>query len=216
VVPRLTDALRLEISLGNLVPGGRLKIELIRRQYDVSAASVREALSILTGEEFVTSVDQKGFVVTSYQGERLRDLTRVRAELEAVAFGWSVANATTDWRAQIVASHFALSEAELALDLAARKSILEWDRRNCDFHLALTDGCGSPRLKALVRSHYELTRRYRLIGLTRLADTQAETERAISQQQHEALKNAAIEGQAEQGQALLREHLLREEKTGKG
>ncbi len=210
VVPRLTEALRIEISLGALEPGARLKIDQIRKKYDISAASVREALSILTGEEFVTSIDQRGFVVTAYQGERLTDLTRVRAELECIAFGWSVENADTDWRANVVARHFALSEAETKLGQDPFAHALEWDQRNFDFHMALAGACGSNRLIALITNHYDLTRRYRLIGLARGTDYSLLGEsRHQSAREHADLKDAALAGDTAAGQAIIRKHLLK-------
>ena len=210
VVPRLTEALRIDISLGTLEPGVRLKIDRIRKQYNVSAASVREALSILTGEEFVTSVDQRGFVVTAYQGERLNDLTRVRAELECIAFGWSVQNASTDWRAEVVARHFALTEAEAKLGQDPHAHALEWDRRNAGFHMAIASACGSPRLIALIASHYDLTRRYRLLGLARGSDfSLLGEERRQSADEHAALKDAALAADTAAGQAIIRKHLLK-------
>ena len=115
VVTSLSDELRRDISLGIIKPGEKLNIEGLKRDYSVSHPSVREALSLLAGEGYVSFEESKGFRVLSPSQAELQDIIRVRAELEAMALAWAVERSTLDWRSQVIAAHYALSEVEPAV-----------------------------------------------------------------------------------------------------
>ncbi len=157
VVGNLANQLRRDIALGIIKPGTKLNIEALKKEYKVSHPSVREALSLLAGEKFVSSIDQKGFRVLKTSSEELKDITRIRAELECLAFEWSVNNANIDWRAGIVAAHHALTEVENEMLSDHVAFALEWDERNRNFHYAIVGNCGSPQLLDLIAQNYALT-----------------------------------------------------------
>lgn len=202
VVKGLVDDLRQAISLGRFRPSQKLKIEELRRQFGVSAISVREALSILTGEGYVTALPQRGFLVSAYSLETLRDMTRVRGEMECVGLRWSMANAGLDWRAGLAGAYHALSEAERLVQADHGAHAHEWDKRNRDFHLALCAACGSPALLEQIRHLYDLTRRYRLASLAKTG-----TPRCASALDHKAIFDLALAGEAEKAEEALREHI---------
>lgn len=210
VVADLSDKLRRDISLGILPPGERLSIEALKRTHGVSHPSVREALSLLLGEGYVFQEEQKGFRVLESSVDEQLDISRVRAELEAVAIGWSIANSTRAWRAQVVATHYALTEAEALLEQDARKHVLEWDELNRGFHLALASNCGSPKLIALITMQYDLSRRYRLMAH---GESVSPNERLnwlqASADEHLKLREAALTGDTIEAQKLLRSHILK-------
>ena len=64
------DRIRDDIIHGQLAPGSKLKIDLLREHYDVGATPLREALSLLTADGLVERLDQRGFRVP--EGDRLR------------------------------------------------------------------------------------------------------------------------------------------------
>jgi len=120
----------------------------------------------LAGAGFVNAIDQRGFWVAGSSLDDLTDLSRLRTELECIALEWSIERQTTDWRAQVAAAHFALNEIEEKLPDDPHGLALEWDERNRDFHLTLAGQCGSDRLLGLIRTHFDLTRQYRLMVLS--------------------------------------------------
>lgn len=210
VVADLADKLRRDISLGILQPGERLSIEALKRAHGVSHPSVREALSLLLGEGYVFLEEQKGFRVLESSVDEQRDISRVRAELEAVAIGWSIAHSTRGWRAQVVATHYALTEAEALLEQDARKHVLEWDELNRGFHLALASNCHSPKLISLITMQYDLSRRYRLMAHGEsVSHTERLTWLQASADEHLKLREAALTGDADTAQNLLRSHILK-------
>jgi GntR family transcriptional regulator, carbon starvation induced regulator len=202
VVQGLVDDLRLDISLGRFRPSQKLKIEELRRRFGVSAISVREALSILKGEGYVTTLPQRGFYVSAYSLETLRDMTRVRGEMESVGLRWSMKNASLDWRAKVAGAYHALDEVETLLRSDRAAHALEWDNRNRDFHLALCAACGSPTLLEQIQGFYDLTRRYRLASRVKTG-----TPRDESFREHEEIFKLVLAGEAEKAEEALRQHI---------
>ncbi|MGH1484010.1 MAG: GntR family transcriptional regulator [Geminicoccales bacterium] len=208
VIASFANQIRRDISLGILPPGERLTIEKLRREHKISHPSVREALAQLVGEGYVSFEDQKGFRVIRESTEVLQDTTRVRAELECLAFQWSLERADTDWRASIAASHFALSEVEREIGADPVAYALEWDERNRNFHLALCGNCDSPNLLSLICRQYDLTRRYRLMAHGRSKPSTMRTSWIDrSAEEHAALHDAALAGDAKKGLDLLKSHI---------
>lgn len=211
IISTLVDELRRDISLGVLKPGQKLQIEAVRSEYgSVSAPSVREALSTLAGEKYVSGVDQRGFFVAKVSVEELADLTRVRAELERLALSWSMDRSDRAWRAEIVAKHHILREVEAEFSSSMEASILDWDEANKEFHLALTMNCGSPSLIELIKSQYDLTRRYRLMAYGKIVESKQRMdwlERSIVE--HDAIKEAVLEGKDEMAGKALVDHITK-------
>ena len=56
---RIYGRLRVDILTGSLKPGEKLKIEELRRSYNVGSSPLREALSLLTSDGLVTRADQR-------------------------------------------------------------------------------------------------------------------------------------------------------------
>ncbi|WP_299211395.1 GntR family transcriptional regulator [uncultured Tateyamaria sp.] len=210
VIASLSDQLRRDISLGILQPGEKLNIEALKRGYSVSHPSVREALSLLVGEGYVSFEELKGFRVLQASQEQLKDSSRVRAEMEALAFEWSVELTNVDWRSSMVAAHYALSELEQQILEDPLNAALEWDNRNKNFHMTIVGNSGSQKLIELVSVQYDQTRRYRLMAH---ANDRSETSRSRwvekSAEEHNALKDAVLQGDIKAGQSILRSHITK-------
>lgn len=205
IVSELAARLRRDIALGILAPGARLNIEALKRAQKVSHPSIREALALLAGEGYVSAEGNKGYRVLDSSLEDLQDTTRLRAELECLGLTWSIGQSDKDWRAAVVAAHYALSEVESEMLEDPAAFAIEWDERNKQFHLALISHCGSPRLIETVSSYYDLTRRYRLMAYAKShAGHRSWLERSACE--HTALKDHALSGDVTAGCALLREH----------
>lgn len=208
VIHSATDALRDDISAGRLSPGQKLKVTWVRETYQISAASAREALSQLCGEGYVDAVEQRGFFVSDMTTEALLDNTRLRAELESLAFRWSVERHSPEWRAGIVSSHFLLKEAESAMLENPAQAVRNWDDRNRAFHMSLITNAGSPALIDLIRDLYDKTRRFRIHAYLRLTETGALEQRLQrSAADHEEIAEAALALDAARGERALRAHI---------
>ena len=71
---RTFAALRQALISGEFLPGIRLRIDQLGKQFDASTGAVRESLSRLTAEGLVVAEPQKGFVD---QGRGLQGMVAV-------------------------------------------------------------------------------------------------------------------------------------------
>ncbi len=190
--------LRADIIHGDLSPNEKLRIEHLRKVYGVGASPLREALSRLTADGFVTAEGQRGFRVASMSEEDLEDITRLRILLEKQALTQSIAHGDDAWESRIVAAFYQLEKVE---ESEARDPT-EWEKRNHDFHEALIAGCTSKWLRRFYGILYDQHKRYRNIALS------TEIPRDLHQE-HEELRNAALARDTERASKAIDHHIRR-------
>ena len=79
------ERLRADILSTRLLPGQKLHIAGLAKQFSVSLAAVREALSRLVADGLVQASDQRGFRVSPVSPADLRDVTQTRIDIEGLA-----------------------------------------------------------------------------------------------------------------------------------
>lgn len=166
IVALIASALRRDIAFGALPPDARLKPQDLQGRYGGSTHSIRESLRMLASEGLVAAEAQRGFRVASATDADLRDVARVRQEIERLALSWSMANTDVAWEGLVIAAHHALGRAEA--EVQARlddMSALNWDTSLRGFHLSLGDAAGSPRIGALQKQFFDQSRRFMLAAL---------------------------------------------------
>lgn len=163
VVAMLASALRRDISFGVLRPDEKLKIEALRQRYGGSNHSMRETLRMLGSEGLVEATAQRGFRVTSATEEDLKDVMRVRIEIEKTGLAWAMEQGDVHWEGRIMATHHALRKAEEAVSTDADDlRALEWDEASRAFYASLLEASNSSRLIDLQQKFFDQSRRYRL------------------------------------------------------
>lgn len=203
VTALLAAAIRRDISFGELPPDSKLKIESLRGRYGGSAHSIREALIALSVEGLVEATAQRGFRVASATAADLEDITRLRAELEALGLRWSIENGDIAWEGRVLASRHALLSVESQMMADPEVNALAWDEQNRLFHYALLDACGSPRLLEMFDRLYSQSRRFRLAALK-----EGRINYQASQQEHDDLASAAIKRDVDRACDLLKSHIM--------
>lgn len=192
--------LRRDILNGALAPELRLKTDELQKRYGLSSSPLREALSRLTQEGLVTANSRRGARVSSLSSSDFREILQLRLLVETSAFESSILEGTSDWEAEVVASHYRLEKAELALGSGPVMLTEEWEELHSRFHLALIAACPNGRQKSMSLTLFEQAERYRRIsGSARRSPRPA--------QEHEALMNAALRRDAKTATALLSQHL---------
>lgn len=163
VVAMLASALRRDISFGVLRPDEKLKIEALRQRYGGSNHSMRETLRMLDAEGLVEATAQRGFRVTSATEADLKDVMRVRIEIEKTGLTWAMEQGDVHWEGRIMAAHHALRKAEEAVSKGADDlSALVWDEASRAFFASLLEASNSTRLIDLQQKFFDQSRRYRL------------------------------------------------------
>ncbi|WP_078119103.1 GntR family transcriptional regulator [Thiosocius teredinicola] len=180
--------LRDDIVHGHLAPNTKLRIESLRQQYGVGATPLREALSRLSADGFVTIEGQRGFKVADMTKDDLEDVTNLRVVLESQALTQSIVKGDDTWEAGVVAAFHRLSKLE---ESEGDRDINDWEKRNADFHNALIGACRSKWLRRFYDTLYDQHKRYRNLARS---DTHA---RRDIHAEHEAIYKAALNRDAE-------------------
>jgi DNA-binding GntR family transcriptional regulator len=93
LVGQIAESIRNMIVAGDLQPGDRIVESRIARQIGVGQPTVREALVALEHQGLVVRKANQGCVVTSLTRTEIRQLIRIRAELETLAVELAVESA---------------------------------------------------------------------------------------------------------------------------
>lgn len=182
------------IVTGTLKPGEKLKIEGLRTRLDTGASPIREALSLLTSDNLVERIDQRGFRVAPTSQSNFEEILELRCDLEDRALRKSIANRNEEWEEYVVLCHHRMTRAKQSDDPA-------FEALHKAFHMALLMRCDAPILMKFCSQLYDLNIRYRYLAGSALNYTK----RDVSSE-HEAIMQAAISGEAESATEQLLTH----------
>jgi DNA-binding GntR family transcriptional regulator len=189
--------LRAMILTGELEAGQKLKIERLRALLSTGASPVREALSLLTSDKLVERLDQRGFRAAPVSKENFQEILMLRCTLEDIALRASIANADEAWEEQLVLRHYHMTKAD-------RQDTPLFERAHKAFHMALIDNARLPMLQDYCRQLYDLNIRYRY-----LAAGGADYRKRTIADEHQEIRDAALEHDADRTSALLLSHYRR-------
>lgn len=197
---RIFARLRLDIISGALAPGSKLKIDELRQRYDVGASPIREALSLLTSNQLVERVDQKGFRVSRISIEDFDELLKTRCWLDERALRESIAHGSKRWEEEVVIAAYRLSRSRRTAEVDPTITTGEWEKLHKDFHMCLLSQCGSRFLYNICEDLYDQNTRYR-----QAARMAAYPERDVSAE-HDAITDAVLARDADLAVSRLVEH----------
>ncbi|WP_158773554.1 GntR family transcriptional regulator [Cobetia sp. L2A1] len=197
---RVYHLLRNDIICGALPPGEKLKIEGLRKRYDVGASPIREALSLLTSEHFVERLDQRGFRVSQVSLKELDELLKTRCWLEERALRESITNGDKHWEEQIVLATYRLTRLPRSATSDHFETNADWERQHRVYHMTILSACGSSILLKLCELLYDQNYRYR-----QLSGVVAYPTRDIKVE-HEELSDAILARDADLAVSLMLSH----------
>lgn len=172
--------LREAIITGKVPPGERLKVETLKETLQTGASPVREALSLLTSDQLVERLDQRGFRVAQASKAQFQEVLHLRCALEAIALKKGLAEASPEWEEGLVLAHHRMSRA-------AESKSEDFEVQHKLFHMALLSACDSPMLMRFCDQLYDLNIRYR-----NLAGRSKSYDRRNVAAEHRAILDAAI------------------------
>jgi DNA-binding GntR family transcriptional regulator len=85
LVDQLVEQIQRKIAAGEYVPGQKLKQVELANTFQVSRTPIRHALSLLAARGFVDQEHHSGVTVKAQSAKDVRDMYRVRAEVEGLA-----------------------------------------------------------------------------------------------------------------------------------
>ena len=194
------ERIKHDIIFGHLEPGAKLKLEGLKTHYSASVSTLRETLSRLASEGFVSAEEQRGFFVTPVSREDLSEIANLRVLLECHALKQSVGMGDTDWEADLVAAYHKLQIIERRMQSGDETEKELWKRYDWEFHLALICACNSSNLLALHAVLYGKYLRYQMLVLTYRGDAAVE--------EHKSIFEAALARESEEAAQLLKAHIV--------
>ncbi len=159
-VEAATRKLRDDIVAGVLEPDARLRLRDLTTRLGFGATPLREALSRLAAEGFVTFEGQKGFSVPPVTRVHLLDITRSRQFVEPEALRQAMAEGSAAWEDEIVAS-LSLLKRETERHRADEPWLDAYEAKHHRFHRALIAACPLASLRGFCDDLYMQTTRYR-------------------------------------------------------
>ena len=191
---RVYLTLRNDIIAGRIPPGERLKIDALKVALDTGASPVREALSLLTSDQLVDRLDQRGFRVAATSRAQFQEILNLRCNLEELALRDGLANTDTAWEDALVLAHHHMTKAD-------RNDVDAYEEHHKRFHMALLAGCRSPILLRFCSQLYDLNVRYRY-----LAGKAKSYSRRNVEAEHRAILDAAVSRDTDLACACLTDH----------
>jgi len=192
--------IRDDIIFGQLRPSEKLRLEPLRKRYNVSVTTLREILNRLTSDGLVVAEGQKGFEVASVSDANLWEVAELRLLVEAHAIARSFGSGDLEWESQVVAAHHKLHRLEdrmISGDMSARDG---WKRADWGFHRALITGCGSKTLMDLHGQLFDKYLRYQILTLAFRGQPGAD--------EHAELLEAAFKRDVKRAKEILSNHIL--------
>jgi DNA-binding GntR family transcriptional regulator len=191
----VADLIRDAILHGRLLPGERLKEDLIARELQVSRTPVREALAILQTEGLLDAPHNRGAIVRTYSPDDLDEMYELRGIVEGAAAARAAAR-RTETQLEVLRESCEHFERIASDDLEGLVT------ENARFHDTILEASASKRITAEVLQLRAIPLSYQSYAWY------GESELAISQEFHNRVF-AAIEAQDEErAERDMREHLL--------
>ena len=199
---------REDLLAGYLAPGVRLKLSELQKRYDLGLSPLREALMRLAAEDLVVAEGQRGFTVASMSLDELRDLTRTRERIEALALADAMEKGDADWEAEILASYHRLVRAPLPQQGDGDPvAMVQWEAKHRAFHRSLVAACGSPWLLRFLQQLAEHSERYRRVRM--LHSPPSEPLAYNVEKEHEDIMQAVLARDLGRASSLMSAHLRR-------
>lgn len=189
-----------DILTGELKPGLKLRLQVLKKEYDVGNSPLREALNRLSENGMVIREENKGFRVALTSVEELEELIRTRCWLEEIALRESIRNGDDEWEERIVLAFHRLTRVTRSSGKEHYHTLPEWEQRHREFHQAVLSACNSGILLGYCAQLHEKTLRYRNLAAV------VEYRERHELEEHEALKNAVLDRDADRAVEMLNRH----------
>lgn len=192
---RVYAQLRDLILDGGLPPGQTVTIQGLANSFGVSAMPVREALQRLTAERALAVLSGRSIGIPPLTLERLRDLCRVRVEVEGMAVAWAAGTL----RAPELHRMDLLLRQMNAAETGEGRSYVSANRQ---FHFLVYAAAGSPTLLGMIEQLWLQVSPY--FHLLRDSGNWREANHA-----HHTLRDACARGDGAAAREALREDIER-------
>lgn len=192
----------MDIVNSTFAPEAKLKFADLTSRYDVGIGTLREALSQLLSEGFVTSEAGKGFRVAAVSRADLAEVTEHYVEFERRALGEAMKHGDDVWEARVVACFHRLSIIEDRPWSERMRRHDDWVERHREFHEALVSACRGHWLLRLRSLMFFQLERYRF--LSKMSREKSTKSKGV---EHRAILEAVLARDLGKATRLLERHI---------
>jgi DNA-binding GntR family transcriptional regulator len=202
----VANALQQDLVAGRYLPGEKLPIVHLAKDYGVSPGAVREALSRLISEGLVEFNEQRGFRAAPVSSAALMDITRTRIMIDSHALREAIRLGDADWEAEVLAIQRRLASCTVREPNDPTKVREEWQRLHRVFHRTLISACGSGWLMRFHDLLFDQTIRYRSVAAA--YETARRDLRPDVAGEHARIVDAVIARDADAASAAIEHHYM--------
>ena len=192
------STLKGDIITGKLKPGHKLRLQVLKEDYNVGNSPLREALNRLSANGMVMREENKGFKVSTASAEELQELVRTRCWLEEIALRESIKNGTDEYDERIVIAVHRLSR--VSNKETSNYSTPEHQDLHREFHQSILAACNSSILLKYCSQLQDQSFRYR--NLAEVVQYRTEHE----EEEHQSIRDAILDRDADKAVDLLCSH----------
>jgi DNA-binding GntR family transcriptional regulator len=149
--------IRQTIISGELKPGDIINIDELCHRFGTSKTPTREALVVLTHEQFLESLPRIGYMITKPSIRDIKEMFHVRTILEVDAIGLAVDYITDKDIEALEQNNF--EEQHISPDQESRLIQPEALRLNQEFHMTIARASGNTILSTLIKQQLEMVER---------------------------------------------------------
>lgn len=201
---QVIDAIRADVLSGVWPPGSRVPPGELAERYETSTTVIREALTRLAGENFLTIEPNRGFFVPALTEGGLRDITDARCLIEGRALELAIERGGIDWEGELIAAHHLLARTPRRTEDDPTHTNPDWLAAHRAFHEKLIEACGVPSLCDFAR---QLTNSTELFRRWSAPDPNARVRDV--EKEHRDILDAVLSRDAKTAVALLQAHFQR-------
>lgn len=213
------QAIKKAILDAELLPNSPLKVDLLSQETGFGRTPLRETLSRLESERFVTLASNKGYRVANVSYEELADLERARETIEVSMLKHSIDEGDDIWEGNILAAHHRLMKCQSPLEAKDKEEKAKWDECHEVFHHSLLSACNSQwliRMNAQLNEQVMRHKRALLrdaqvqlfpLSLANLGEAEDLIRQSFDKEHHSKLMRATLDRDKGLASKLLQEHI---------
>lgn len=191
----LYDILKQQILSHRMAAGDKINIDRLSRELGVSNIPIRESLSRLASEGFVTLIPFKGMYVAEMSLKDIDEIFEIRSQLEDLSIRKSIAHIPPHRLEAVLENLLSHEPGRGEVDRETRIF-----KMNGDLHGTILHYAKNENLKDMVTSLIQRIHRY-------LNDTRCNIDVEAEKIEHEFIVSALLKRDTEQAAEAMRNHL---------
>ena len=164
LITQIYNKLKKSLINGDLKPGEKLKIDILKDKYDTGHTPIREALTSLVKDGLVERIEQKGFVASNVSMKHFNEVLKTRIWIEEIAIKKSMENreGLEAWEESLILLNHRLTRKDWT-EKYNPENPDSWEMIHKKFHISLISRSGSDYLTKFCEQLYDQNLRFRFL-----------------------------------------------------